>query len=423
MVINFSKNNKLVFQMRFSNAILLAHEEWARISLKRPGCRCPKESTVGTLLASLVPMRVFLSLLLICSLVVPAQAVTRIKDISDFQGVRDNMLVGYGLVVGLNSTGDSLNKAVFTKESIVGMLERLGVNARQANLSTNNTAAVMVTATLPAFARQGSRIDINVSAIGDAKSLLGGTLIVTPLLGADGEVYAVAQGNIAVGGFSAGGAAANITKGVPTSGRIANGAIVEKELGFQLSSLDKVILNLRNADFTTARRMASAINQNLGSQVAQSLDPQTVEVLIPPVFVGDVAGLMTKIEQLPVQPDNSAKVVLDEQTGVVVIGQNVRVSTVAIAQGNLTIKITETPIASQPNGGFLGDAAGETVVLNRTDIQVNEEGNKLGVLNEGVSLQDLVSGLNALGISPRDLISILQSIKASGALQADIEVM
>ncbi|MFN5589882.1 MAG: flagellar basal body P-ring protein FlgI [Holosporales bacterium] len=368
-------------------------------------------------------MRVFLSLLLICSLVVPAQAVTRIKDISDFQGVRDNMLVGYGLVVGLNSTGDSLNKAVFTKESIVGMLERLGVNARQANLSTNKTAAVMVTATLPAFARQGSRIDINVSAIGDAKSLLGGTLIVTPLLGADGEVYAVAQGNIAVGGFSAGGAAANITKGVPTSGRIANGAIVEKELGFQLSSLDKVILNLRNADFTTARRMASAINQNLGSQVAQSLDPQTVEVLIPPVFVGDVAGLMTKIEQLPVQPDNSAKVVLDEQTGVVVIGQNVRVSTVAIAQGNLTIKITETPIASQPNGGFLGDAAGETVVLNRTDIQVNEEGNKLGVLNEGVSLQDLVSGLNALGISPRDLISILQSIKASGALQADIEVM
>lgn len=367
-------------------------------------------------------LRLLLLPLIIFSLAcpVPGQAITRIKDISDFEGVRDNMLVGYGLVVGLNNTGDSLNKAVFTRESIVGMLDRLGVNSRSANLSTNNIAAVMVTATLPPFARQGTRIDVTVSAIGDAKSLLGGTLIVTPLLAADSEVYAVAQGPVAIGGFSAGGAAASITKGVPTSGRIANGAIVERELGFKLSGMNNVTLTLRNADFTTARRIAQAINQNLGSQAAQSLDSATVEVNVPTIFDGDVAGLMTRIEQLPIQPDLPAKVVLDEQSGIVVIGQNVRISTVAIAQGNLTIKVTETPLVSQPSPF---SENGETVVVPRTEIEVNEEGNKLGVLSEGVSLQDLVAGLNALGISPRDLIAILQSIKASGALQAEIEVM
>ncbi|MCA3269917.1 MAG: flagellar basal body P-ring protein FlgI [Thalassospira sp.] len=368
-----------------------------------------------------LPVRLFVALLVFAlACPQPAQAVTRIKDITDFEGVRDNMLVGYGLVVGLNNTGDSLNKAIFTKESIVGMLDRLGVNARSNSLSTNNICAVMVTATLPAFSRQGTRIDVTVSAIGDAKSLLGGTLVVTPLLAADGEVYAVAQGPVAIGGFSAGGAAASITKGVPTSGRIANGAIVERELGFKLSSLDKVTLTLRNADFTTARRVAAAINQNLGSQVAQSLDSGTVNVAVPAAFNGDVAGLMTRIEQLPVQPDLPAKVVIDEQSGIVVIGQNVRISTVAIAQGNLTIKVTETPLVSQPSPF---SENGETVVVPRTEIEVTEDGNKLGVLSEGVSLQELVSGLNALGISPRDLIAILQSIKASGALQAEIEVM
>ncbi len=348
-------------------------------------------------------------------------AMTRIKDIADFEGVRDNMLVGYGLVVGLNGTGDSLNKSIFTKESVIGMLERLGVNARDASLKTNNVAAVMVTATLPPFARQGNRIDVSVSAIGDAKNLQGGTLVVTPLMGADGEVYAVGQGPVATGGFSAQGQGASVTKGVPTSGRIANGAIVEQEINFDLKSMHEVRLSLKNPDFTTARRVASAINQSLGVTAASSSDSGTVVVEIPSDFAGDPVGLMTKVEQLPVQPDTAARVVIDENSGIVVIGENVRISTVAIAQGNLTIRVTETPQVSQP-GPF--SQVGETVVVPRTDIQVDEDtDSKLAVVNEGVSLQELVSGLNALGVGPRDLISILQSIKAAGALQAEIEVM
>lgn len=366
-------------------------------------------------------MRKTVALLLIAllALPLPAQA-TRIKDIADFEGVRDNMLVGYGLVVGLNGTGDSLQNSIFTKESVSGMLERLGVTARENNLRTKNVAAVMVTATLPPFSRQGSRIDVTVSTIGDASSLLGGTLLVTPLMGADGEVYAVAQGSIATGSFSAKGAAASVSKGVPTSGRISNGAIVEQELNFSLDKMENVRLSLRNPDFTTARRIAAAINQDLGAQAARSTDSATVEVALAAPFAGDPVGLMTRIEQLPVQPDAPAKVVIDESTGVIVIGENVRISTVAIAQGNLTIKVTETPQVSQPAPFSEG---GETVVVPRTDIQVEEEERQLGIVDGGISLQELVSGLNALGVGPRDMISILQSIKAAGALQADIEVM
>ena len=348
-------------------------------------------------------------------------AQTRIKDIVDFQGVRENMLIGYGLVVGLNGTGDTLSSSIFTRESLVGMLERLGVNARDDSLKTDNVAAVMVTATLPPFAKQGTRIDLSLSAIGDADSLLGGTLLVTPLVGADGEVYAVAQGPVAVGGVSAGGAGAEVSKGVPTNGRIASGAIIEREISFDLQGLDTLRISLRNPDFTTARRIAQAINSFVGGPIAQSRDPATVSLVVPDNYRGKMVALITDIEQLRVTPDISAKVVIDEQTGIIVMGENVRISTVAIAQGNLTIRITETPQVSQP---LPFSEEGETVTVPRTQIEIDEDEDKrLSVLSNSVTLQELVDGLNALGIGPRDMISILQAIKAAGALQAEIELL
>lgn len=346
---------------------------------------------------------------------------TRIKDIVDVEGVRENQLIGYGLVVGLNGTGDSINNSPFTEQSLIGMLERLGVNVRGENLRTRNVAAVMVTATLPGFATQGSRVDVSVSALGDAKNLQGGTLLVTPLLGADGEVYAVAQGSVATGAISAQGQGQSVTRGVPTSGRIASGAIVEREINFTLADMNALRLSLRNPDFTTARRIAARINEHLRTTVAQAADPATVVIMVPPDRQADMVGLITDIEQLTVQPDQVARVVIDESAGVIVMGDNVRISTVAIAQGNLTIRITETPQVSQPAPFSEG---GETVVVPRTNIEVDEEsGNRMAVLPSGVTLQELVSSLNALGVGPRDLISILMSIKAAGALQADIEVM
>lgn len=350
----------------------------------------------------------------------PAEA-SRIKDIASFEGVRDNQLVGYGLVVGLNGTGDNLDDAVFTRESLIGMLDRLGVSARDKALDTKNVAAVMVTAALPPFARQGTTIDVSISALGNATSLLGGTLLVTPMLGADGEVYAVAQGPVAVGGFSARGQGQSVTKGVPTNGRIANGAIIEREIGFQMAGMQTVKISLRNPDFTTARRIADAINRFLRQPAAQPLDPGTVRLLVPEQYRNNAVALLTDIEQLPVEPDQVARVVIDEQSGIIVMGENVRISTVAIAQGNLTIRITETPQVSQPSPF---SNTGQTVVVPRTNIEVDEEsGNRLALLPSGVSLQELVNSLNALGVGPRDMISILQSIKAAGALQADIQVM
>jgi flagellar P-ring protein precursor FlgI len=276
----------------------------------------------------------------------PTGAASRIKDLADFEGVRDNQLIGYGLVVGLNGTGDTLANSTFTRQSLIGMLERLGVNARDNALKTNNVAAVMVTATLPAFARQGTRIDVTVAALGDAKSLLGGTLLVTPMIGADGEVYAVGQGQVAVAGFSAQGAGQSITKGVPTNGRISNGAIVEREIGFALGEMNRVRIALRNPDLTTARRIADAINSHLRTSAKVPLDPGTVELGVPPDR-GGVVALLTEIEQLRVTPDQVARVVIDEQSGVIVMGENVRISTVAIAQGNLTIRTTaSTPSRS-----------------------------------------------------------------------------
>jgi flagellar P-ring protein precursor FlgI len=346
---------------------------------------------------------------------------SRIKDLVDFEGIRENQLVGYGLVVGLNGTGDSLNNSPFTKQSLQAMLERLGVNTRSANLRTANVAAVMVTANLPPFATQGSRIDVTVSALGDAKSLMGGTLLVTPLHGADGEVYAVAQGPTAIAGFSAGGDAASITRGVPTVGRISNGAIIEREIDFDIGKRQSLRLSLRNPDLTTARRIASAINKFMGVAAARHLDPATVQLSMLTEFKGNIISLLTEIEQLRVTPDQAARVVIDEHTGIIVMGRDVKISTVAIAQGNLTITVSESPQVSQP-APF--SETGETAVVPRTNLTASEDPNrKLALVQENVTLRDLINGLNALGIGPRDMISILQAIKASGALQAEIEVI
>ncbi len=354
--------------------------------------------------------------------ITPAEAgTTRIKDIVAIEGVRDNALIGYGLVVGLNGTGDKLNNSPFTEQSLIAMLERLGVNVRGQNLNTGNVAAVMVTGTLPPFANQGSRIDVTVSTLGDAKSLQGGTLLVTPLMGADGDVYAVSQGPIAISGFAAGGAAQTVTQNTPTRGRIASGATVEKEIDFDLNALQSVSLSLRNPDFTTARRIARAINGFTNAELASAKNDGTVVLSKPSTYPGSITDLITDIEQLPIQPDQIAKVVIDENSGTIVMGSDVRISTVAIAQGNLTIKINETPQVSQPNPF---SETGTTQVVPRSDITVNQGDNvKLAVLEDGVTLQDLVTGLNKLGVGPRDIITILQAIKAAGALQAEIETL
>jgi flagellar P-ring protein precursor FlgI len=360
---------------------------------------------------------------LVMCLLVPggALASSRIKDLTNVESIRDNPLVGYGLVVGLDGSGDTLKNAPFTTQSLQSMLERLGVNIRgNTSLNAKNVAAVMVTASMPPFSTQGNKIDVTVSALGDAKSLRGGTLLVTPLMGADGEVYAGAQGSVAVGGFSAEGAGSSVKQGVSTNGNIANGAIIEREIPFKLNDLTTLRLPLRNPDFTTATRIADVINGKLGLGVATPLDNSTVKLDVPPQYKGNVVGLLTNIEQLDVEPDQPARVVIDENLGIIVMGSNVRVSTVAIAQGSLTISIQETPEVSQPTPLSQG---GQTVVVPRTNIQVDQQKDKkLGILKQGVNLQVLVDGLNALGVGPRDMISILQTIKAAGALQADIEV-
>jgi flagellar P-ring protein FlgI len=278
---------------------------------------------------------------------------------------------------------------------------------------------VMVTGNLPPFGTQGTRMDVTVSALGDSKNLQGGTLLVTPLLGADGNVYAVAQGSVTINGFQAEGAAASVTRGVPTVGRIANGAIIEREIEFALNRLPNVRLALRNGDFTTAKRIAAAVNDFLGAKAAEPLDPSTVQLSIPPEFKGNVVAFLTEIEQLQVEPDLGAKIIIDERSGIIVMGRDVRVATVAVAQGNLTVSISESPQVSQPNPL----ARGRTVVTPRSSVSVSEDGKKLALVKDGVSLQQLVDGLNGLGIGPRDLIGILQAIKAAGAIQADIEVM
>lgn len=349
------------------------------------------------------------------------EAASRIKDIADFEGVRTNQLIGFGLVVGLKGTGDNIKSVNFTRESLVAMLDRIGINARDGQLKSKNIAAVMVTSELPAFGRQGSRIDVNVSALGDAKSLQGGTLMATPLIAADGEVYAVAQGTIAIGGFTASGSGQTVSRGVSTSGRIASGAVIEKETGFELADLKTMRIALRNPDFTTARRVSDAINAFIGIRTAKAIDPTTIVLDIPEEYQNKIVELMTKVEQLKIQPDQLAKVVIDENSGIVVIGKDVRINKLAIAQGNLTIKISEIPFVSQP---LPFSETGSTILGYNTEINIEEDTeSRLNVVETGVNLQELVDALNALGVGPRDLISILQAVKASGALQAEIEVI
>jgi flagellar P-ring protein precursor FlgI len=359
-----------------------------------------------------------LALAAVAMISTPADAKSRIKDIVDFEGVRGNQLVGTGMVVGLNGTGDSLRNNPQTKQMLEAMMERQGNNIRDAGLNTKNAAFVVVTASLPPFAATGSKLDISVSSMGDAKSLLGGTLLVTDLRGADGQTYAVAQGTVQTGSVSAGGASgSSVTKGVPTAGRIAAGGIIEKETGFQMVSMDIMRLTLRNPDFTTSRRIADAINAKFANS-AQAQNP-TVIAVRPPAGM-DMISFVTAIENLEVEPDAPAKVIIDEVAGVIVMGDDVRISHVAIAQGNLTISVEETPAVSQP-APF---SQGQTKVVPQSKVSVNEEtGKKLMTLGGGASLKSLIGGLNALGVTPRDMISILQAIKAAGALQADIEVM
>lgn len=350
----------------------------------------------------------------------PAWAGPRIKDVADFEGVRENQLVGYGLVVGLAGTGDSLRNSPFTRQSLASMLERLGVNAAEGNLNTRNVAAVMVTANLPPFASQGSRIDVTVSALGDARSLAGGQLLVTPLMGADQQVYAVAQGPLAIGGFSASGSSgSSVTRGVPTAGRIASGALVERELHFDIAAQPELRLSLRNPDFTTAQHIATAINGAVGAEAARAINPGAVMLRRPDGYSGNMVDLVGRIENLEVEVDTPARIVIDESSGVVVMGENVKVSTVAIAQGNLTISIQEDPFVSQP----APLSRGQTVEVPSSNVHVDEEQGGLVVVPGGVPLRQLVNGLNALGVSPRDMISILQALKAAGAIQAEIDVM
>ncbi|WP_132388754.1 flagellar basal body P-ring protein FlgI [Novosphingobium sp. PhB165] len=344
-----------------------------------------------------------------------ADSQPRIKDIVDVENVRPNQLVGYGLVVGLQGTGDRIRNVPFTEETLQAMLERMGVNIRGDQMLTQNVAAVTVTATMPPFARSGSTIDVQVSALGDSTSLQGGILLVSSLRALDGEIYAVAQGPVAVSGFKAQGAAAKLSRGVMTTARIAGGAIVEREVPYDLRSAQSLKLALKNPDFTTARRIAERINNEV-SGAATVLDPATVEIT---PHGGSVIELVTRIENLTVPVDQPARIVINEAAGTVVMGADVRVSPVAIAQGGLTISVTESPVVSQP--GPL--SSGQTTTVPRTRIEANDgNGASLAMLTGGTSLQNLVSGLNALGVSPRDLITILQALQSAGALQAEITV-
>lgn len=343
----------------------------------------------------------------------------RLKDLVEFDGVRGNDLIGYGLVVGLNGTGDGIRNAPFTEEIMSNILERLGVNVTGEQFRPKNVAAVFVTATLPPFSRVGGKIDVTVSAIGDAKSLLGGTLIMTPLNAADGQIYAVAQGTIIAGGFAAEGEGAEVVQGVPTSGVVPSGARVEREIDFDLKSMDVIRLALRNPDFTTAILIETAIDNRYGSAASEAIDSGTVVLNVNLVSRDRPARALSEIENLRVTPQQKARVVVDQRSGTIVMGEDVRISKVAVSQGNLTLRVQEEPLVVQPNPF----ANGQTVVVPRTTAEIDEEeGTGLAEVSGGTNLSEVISGLNALGVKPRDMIDILKSIKAAGALHADFIV-
>ncbi len=357
-----------------------------------------------------------IAILLICLASPVFAEPIRIKDLVEFDGVRGNDLVGYGLVVGLNGTGDGLRNSPFTEEIMANLLERLGANVTGEEFRPKNVAAVFVTATLPPFARAGSMLDVTVSAIGDAKSLQGGTLVMTPLNGADGQIYAVAQGGLIAGGVAAEGQAARVVQGVPTSGSIPSGARVEREVAFDFAGLTEVRLALRSPDFTTAERIETAINREFRRDVAEMLDSGTVQVA---VVKGSPAHMIARIEGLTVDPESRARVVVDQRSGTIVIGEDVRISPVAVAQGGLTVRVSEAPVASQPNPF----SQGETILVPRTDASIEQKpGTGLAQLGGGTSLSEVVAGLNALGVAPNDMIDIMKSISAAGALHAEFVV-
>jgi flagellar P-ring protein precursor FlgI len=361
---------------------------------------------------------VFVAMMVVGS-ALAAHAQSRIKDIASLQGVRDNQLVGYGLVVGLNGTGDSLRNSVFTDQSLQSMLDRMGVSVSNGTMRTRNVAAVIVTADVPAFAGRGSRLDVTVSSLGDASSLMGGTLVITPLAGVDGVTYAVAQGQVAVTGFQTVGQAETVTQGVPTAARIANGAIIERELPGRFADLGPMVLELRNPDFKTAVEMVDAVNdytmRRYGVRSATERDFRSI-VLARPAKVSPTR-FMAEIGDLTVVPDVPARVVVDARSGTVVIGQDVQISTVAVTHGNLTVRVTETPTVSQP-APF---SKGQTTVTPQTRIGVDQDGGPIAVVS-GTTLKSLVRGLNQMGLKPTGIIAILQAIKTAGALQADLVV-
>ncbi|MBT1071926.1 flagellar basal body P-ring protein FlgI [Pelotalea chapellei] len=364
-------------------------------------------------------MKNFLVIIVCVFLMASSAHAVRIKDLASFEGVRENQLVGYGLVVGLNGTGDS-DQARVQIQSTASMLERMGVSVNANLLKLKNVAAVMVTATLPPFAKQGNRLDVLVSSLGDAKSIAGGTLIMAPLKGADNQVYAVAQGSILTNSFAFGGQAASAQKNHPTAGRVPGGALVERELPNTLAGKSKLHLNLGQADFTTASRVAALINTTFGGGTAVTSDPGSVAIQIPDAYQNRMIDFISAVEVLDVRPDVIAKVVLNERTGTIVMGENVRISTVAVSHGNLSLLIRETPQVSQPAPLSKG---GETKVVPRTELKVEEDSRRLSLLTEGATIGDVVRALNTLGVTPRDLIGILQAIKAAGGLQAELTII
>ena len=372
---------------------------------------------------NLLSQKLLTIFILVFFLASPADS-ARIKDLSNIKGVRSNQLIGFGLVIGLTGTGDSATNVFFSIQTIVSMLKRLGVTVPTAEvdqLKFKNIATVIVTADLPPFSKQGDYIDVTVSSLGDSKSLQGGTLLMTPLKGPDGNTYGLAQGPLSIGGFSVAGAARGVQKNHVTVGRIANGAQVEKEIKYDFNSKEEIILALKKTDFTTASRISKAINDDMKDSLASMENGGTVRVRVPEFYMKNTSGFVTRIESLNVTPDSEAKVIIDERTGTIVMGENVRISSVAVAHGALFINIKEEPIASQPPP--LAPEGAETVILPRTRLAVGEGIDKLLVLPNSISLGDVVKGLNSIGVTPRDLIAILQAIKASGALHARLELI
>jgi len=355
----------------------------------------------------------------------PSAHASRIKDVASIEGVRENQLIGYGLVTGLRTTGDSVVGAPFTVQSLISMLNRMGVNLTidPKQITAKNVAAVVVTARLPPFAKPGTMIDVVFSSIGDAKSLQGGTLLMTPLKGPDGQVYAVAQGPLTLGGFLGGKAGDTTSKNHTNAGRIPNGAIVEREVALDISAWESVSVALAQPDFTTALRVSEAVNAVFGSETAIPVNAGVVRVAVPGDYQGRLVEYLAAIESLDVQVDQRARVVVNERTGTIVMGGHVRISTVAVAHGNLTIQVKTKQNVSQPQAPLIGNAAGQTTVTEEVTTEVKEEEARLLLLEQSVTLSDVVRGLNSVGITPRDIVAILQALKAAGALQADLEVI